>query len=170
MRLACLYPKSVEKLCVVDIAPKDYRAHTVEIRAMNSFDPREITARKEADERLARAGVDDLAMRQFLLTHLVRTDTGLRWQVNLEGLTRYVEDLALSPLEESDRFDGETLFLLGGKSSYVQEDDRPGIVEHFPGARFEVLVSSGHNPHYESREEFVEIVEKFILGGSIADR
>ena len=162
MRLACAFPDCVQSLCVVDIAPKNYRPHTVELRAMSSIDPSQLAARKDADEQLAKAGVEDIAMRQFLLTNLARTDAGLRWQVHLEALLRHVEELAQSPLKKGDRFGGQTLFVIGGKSAYVEDDDRPAVLEHFPAARFEVLESSGHNPHYECREEFGGVVTDFV--------
>jgi pimeloyl-ACP methyl ester carboxylesterase len=66
--------------------------------------------------------------------------------------------LEKSPLKADDQFFGPVLFVTGGKSRYVQAEDRAGIEKHFPGARVEVIAGSGHNPHMETRAEFVQAV------------
>ena len=49
MTYACMYPESVEKLVVVDIAPKYYPPHHQEIlRALNAVEQAKIKSRKDA--------------------------------------------------------------------------------------------------------------------------
>ena len=61
-------------------------------------------------------------------------------------------------LAESDRFEGPTDFILGGRSRYVLESDHAVVKSHFPQARIEVIAESGHNPHMDAREAFVRAV------------
>jgi len=35
-------------------------------------------------------------------------------------------------------------------------------MRHFPNARIETIAESGHNPHMEAREDFVEVVTRFL--------
>lgn len=63
--------------------------------------------------------LQDIAVRQFLLTNLVEAGSRFAWRVNLDALAQHVDEiLAFPPRQES--YPGPTLFLLGGKSEYVQ--------------------------------------------------
>ena len=160
MLLACRHPERVERLIVVDIAPKDYlsNAHRAEFAAMNELRLDTLQSRGEAELRFE-ARVDDWAMRKFLITNLERAETGgWQWQINLPALTAALPVLEKTPLAADDQFSGPTLFITGEKSRYVQTCDQPAIERHFPGANVEVIEDSGHNPHMEKREEFVQAV------------
>ncbi len=160
MLLACRHPERVERLIVVDIAPKAYlsNAHRAEFAAMNELRLDSLQSRGEAELRFE-ARVDDWAMRKFLVTNLDRDAAGgWKWQINLPALTKALPELEKTPLEPEDRFFGPTLFIVGGKSRYVEAEDRTVIEGHFPGARIEVVAESGHNPHMETRAAFVAAV------------
>jgi pimeloyl-ACP methyl ester carboxylesterase len=160
MLMACREPRRVDRLVVVDIAPKDYDwpAHRAEFAAMNGLDLTTLASRAEAEERMAPL-VPKLAMRKFLTTNLERGEGGTwRWIVNLPALTAGLPEIEANVLTASDRFEGPTLFIAGGHSRYIQPADHPGIRAHFPAARIEVLPDSGHNPHIDAREAFVRLV------------
>jgi pimeloyl-ACP methyl ester carboxylesterase len=160
MLLACRRPDLVERLVVVDIAPKDYFwvAHRGEFAAMNELDLSSIQSRGEAEMRFE-ARVPNLGMRKFLTTNLDRDQAGQwRWVVNLPVLTTALPGLERNSLAPADRYAGPTLFIAGGRSQYVQSGDHEVIRRHFPAARIEVIAESGHNPHMEARERFVALL------------
>jgi pimeloyl-ACP methyl ester carboxylesterase len=160
MLLACRHAERVERLIVVDIAPKNYlsHAHRAEFAAMNELRLETLQSRGEAELRFE-ARVSDWAMRKFLTTNLERTDDGQwRWQINLPVITAALPDIEGNPLVSEDRFNGPALFVTGGKSHYVREEDLSVITAHFPLARINVIAGSGHNPHMETRAEFVATV------------
>lgn len=160
MLLACRHPRRVTRLTVVDIAPKPYlsQAHRAEFAAMHELRLDTLQSRAEAELRFE-SRVPDLAMRKFLATNLERTEDGRwRWLIHLPALTAALPRLEANPLAAEDRFEGPTRFIVGGKSRYVQEADLPVIRKHFPAAQVDVIPESGHNPHIETRAEFVRRV------------
>ena len=160
MLLACRRAERVEQRVVVDVAPKEYywTAHRQEFAAMLELDLAHLQSRAEAELKFE-ARVPGWGMRKFLTTNLERGDDGRwRWSVNLPVIAAALPELEKNPLRENDHFDGPALFVAGGKSGYVREEDHGAIRRHFPAAQIEMIAEAGHNPHSERREEFVRRV------------
>jgi esterase len=160
MLLACRHPGRVERLIVVDIAPKDYSlaAHRGEFTAMNALDLGRLNSRAEAEQQFEML-VPKWAMRKFLVTNLERDADGRwRWQINLPALTRALPEIEKNSLAPGDRYAGPTLFVLGGKSRFVEAQDHEVIRRYFPSARIETVAEAGHNPHMDEREKFVSVI------------
>ena len=161
MLVACRHPERVERLVVVDVAPKDYSlmGHQNDFAALNELDLRTLQSRGEAELRFE-ARVPSLGMRKFLATNLeCDPETRVwRWIVNLPVLTAALPELEKNSLAAGDRFTGSTLFVIGGKSHYVETADRALIESYFPSARIAVISEARHNPHMDSRVEFVRAV------------
>jgi pimeloyl-ACP methyl ester carboxylesterase len=161
MLLACRRPERVERLIVVDIAPRDYDRggrQRAEFVAMNGLDLAGLRSRAEAEQRLE-AQVPDWAQRKFLTTNLERDPGGgWRWTIGLAALTRALPALEKNPLRPEDRFEGPALFIVGGRSAFVAPGDHADILRHFPAARIEIIPDSGHEPHMQARAEFVRLV------------
>ena len=160
MLLACRHPGRVERLFIVDIAPKDYYwvAHRANFAAMNELNLADLHSRAEAELRFE-ARVPSWPMRKFLTTNLERTEEGQwRWQINLPAITAAVSTLESNSLRSTDRYVGPTRFIAGGKSNYIEPADEPAIRAHFPHAQLMSIAESGHNPHMETREAFVHAV------------
>ena len=162
MKLACNYPNRLFKLVVVDIAPKQYFPHRKEIVSMQAIDLQNLKNRQVAEEQLS-IDIPDLGLRKFLLTNLAQDAEGrFRWKVNLAVFSKEIPQLGGNPILETEKYLGETLFILGAKSDFVKEFDYPIIYKHFPKAEIEVIENSDHNPHFTAREKFLEILVPFL--------
>lgn len=162
MALALQTPDRVQRLVVVDIAPKAYPPrHQALLQAMVTMPLGELGSRKQADEWLA-STVKHPFERGFLLKNLGRNSDGVfYWQCNLHEIARHY--LKISGFPVTDRqFTHPTLFIRGGQSDYVAETDLALIQSYFPAATLATLETAGHLPHVQTPAEFTARVEAFL--------
>ena len=162
MKFACKYPECVKKLVVVDIAAKAYPPHyDVEFRAMKRIPDGSVENRREAEE-LLKPFIPDWAMRQFLMTNLVRGEFGLRWQVNLEVLHASLQVMRQNPLDARDCFTGPALLISGGRSEFIQSGDVDAMRVWLRNLEHRILSKAGHNVHVDDYEGFLGILREWI--------
>lgn len=162
MQLALTRPDLIRRLVVADIAPVAYtHDQTRYVEAMASLDLADITTRAEADAALARAGVEDTALRAFFLQSLDLRASPPRWRLNLPVLKAEMPKIVGWP-GTGGRFDRPALFLTGAESPYVRPEHRDAIRALFPKARFARIPGAGHWLHAEKPREFEETVRVFL--------
>ena len=165
MHFALHQTDKVEKLIVVDIAPKAYPGgHEIIFRALEGLPIEDIRSRAEADEWLSGA-IISTPIRQFLLKNLKRTKDGrFAWKPNIEVLHRNYDEILREIAPPDGRvFDKPTLFVRGGRSGYILDEDIPEIKKCFPRAEIRTIPEAGHWVHAEARETFVGMVRAFLL-------
>lgn len=161
MNFAVAYPDKLEKLIVVDIAPRPYNLeHYVIIDGLKAVPIQQLASRNDADAALV-PYVPEPDVRQFLLKNLQRkAEGGFSWKINLPVIDKNLSNIGLD-LQFEGTFEKPTLFIRGGKSKYVRDKDMARILEVFPMAIMETL-DTGHWVQAEKPKEFVEIVEKWL--------
>ena len=161
MNFAVRYPERVRKLIVGDIAPRHYPIHhQIILEGLNALDLSQLNSRKEADDLLA-SYIPELGIRQFLLKSLGRDANGFAWKVNLSVITQHIEEVGKA-LDEGTVFEGPTLFLGGGNSSYIQEKDLSDMKRHFPNCTWISIPNAGHWLHAEQPQAVVAEMRKFL--------
>ncbi len=164
MTLALLHPARVRKLLVLDIAPVKYPDRfSALLTALNQLDLDAVKTRADADSQLARL-IPASDVRTFLLQNLTRTAEGYRWRINLPVITRAMPEISNFPELAGRTFTGETLFVRGGDSDYIQEQYLPDIHRYFPAARVVTVERASHWLHHEQPERVTEIITEFLLG------
>lgn len=163
MEFALRFPEKCAKLIVVDIAPKKYKpGHDEIFKALFALDINNTEkTRKDFDEDM-QALIPEFGVRQFLLKSLERKEDGsYQWKFNLEALhTHYT---AINDEPEGNRmYKGPILFLRGGNSRYVGDEDQAKIAALFPNYQLETIEGAGHWVHAEKPGELVEVVERFL--------
>lgn len=159
MSFASLFPERVLALIVVDIAPRAYRPHHQKELAALSVDAGRYAERSAIDAAMAEY-LPDVATRQFLQMNLVREADGYRWKLNVPALkaARATEDFG----DSDAHYAGPTLFVAGGRSSYIRPEDHALIRDRFPAARIETIAEGDHWLHYTAQARFLEIVSRFL--------
>jgi pimeloyl-ACP methyl ester carboxylesterase len=163
------HPGLVRSLVVVDIAPKDYGdldrfVHYID--AMRALPLDELTGRADAEERFARVEPDP-GVRGFLLQNLRRHGTSWGWQANLaliagDAARGHDSRIADFPDTGAPPYDGPVVWLVGGDSSYVRDEDTEQMRALFPRARPVVVKGVGHWVHSEAPEVVTETLRRVL--------
>jgi len=163
MKFAALYPERLEKLVVVDIAPRFYKSHHQEIIAgFKAVDLNKTKTRNEADEAMA-SQIAEMDVRQFLLKNLYRNEAGnFAWRINLQVLEKAVENIG-EPLDPNTRIQIPTLFVKGENSRYIAEQDEAEIKVIFPNSSLISIARAGHWVQAEQPDAFANAVNNFLL-------
>jgi len=162
MQLALDHPDMVDQLIVIDIAPREYSGGHLEIfEALLSLELDTIEDRKYADTMLAKR-IEEAPIRQFLLKNLIRSrENGYHWKMNLPVLYEEYSSI-LAEIRGDEPFEGPTLFVRGGRSRYIRDEDRPQIEKLFPNYRLETIEEAGHWLQAEAPDKLLELVLRFL--------
>ncbi|KAF9987691.1 hypothetical protein BGZ65_002321 [Modicella reniformis] len=167
MTMALNHTVPLDRLVVVDMAPVKIQLSSEfakYVAVMKEIQKVHIKKQSEADSIMKKV-VDDLGVRQFLLTNLKKdvTDNGYSFRVPLDTLGDSLETLGrFDFVPGKDRYDGKTLFIKGNKSNYVQGKEEELIKEFFPQARIKGL-EAGHWVHAEKPDQFLRLVTEFAV-------
>lgn len=162
MFFAQKYPDLLEKLIIVDMGIKSYPSHHGPIlEGLNALNLNEIKSRGEATKEMAKY-VENEATRMFLLKNLYWKDKGqLAWRINIPVLEEKMSEI-LVPLPDGECF-VSTLFMRGGQSGYIVEEDYSKIRNAFPDCDIKTIERAGHWIHAEAPKEFMDEVLGYCL-------
>lgn len=177
MRFALENPGRVSRLIVADISPRNYldgrqddlhlKQHQQILSTLERIDPGLAKSIGDVD-RIMEEGIPSRRLRQFLLKNLHKTNSGLyEWKLNREILRRSLSTLAGSIGDELIQGPPQKgypiLFIRGGNSNYMTDEDTQIIRKLFPLAQINTIKDAGHWLHAEQPELFIGMVRQFIL-------
>mmetsp|Transcript_29443 Transcript_29443/g.64865 ORF Transcript_29443/g.64865 Transcript_29443/m.64865 type:complete len:222 (+) Transcript_29443:1-666(+) len=187
---ALLHPDRVAGLVVMDIAPVQYRCDEPHwgsvkrtIESIVSIPLDQCTDKRDVDRAL-RSAVQDPALRAFVMTNLdqCRDSGSLRWKINVEAIARQLNDIAGFDVCPSDGssikqspaadggsggsgglvYNGDTLFIKGGASKFVQNSHVDAISTYFPNYLLTSIRSAGHWIHAEAPEPTLAMLKRYL--------
>jgi len=166
MSFSLLFPNILEKLIIIDIAPKLYPLmHERIFQGMQAVANQCVSSKSEADKILEHFESNSV-IRLFLLKNLLRTENGTyHWRIDISYIYRFYKSICSWEVPQNRKncsFSGPALFMYGTKSTYIQKEDIPLIKSFFPNATFFAMEGSGHWPHAESPEQFFQITHAFL--------
>jgi pimeloyl-ACP methyl ester carboxylesterase len=162
MLLAARFPNLVEKLIVADIGPKYYAPHHQDILAgLNAVDFSQKPSRNDVEEILSQY-IPDFGTRQFLLKSLYWQEPGqLAFRFNLAVFNKKITEIGVS-LPTDLVFEKPTLFIRGGNSNYVLDQDIEAIKVQFPNAEIKTIPNAGHWLHAENPALFYQLSLSYL--------
>jgi pimeloyl-ACP methyl ester carboxylesterase len=171
MRFAMDYPEMVSRLIVADIAPRAYHTdkhdfhHGHILKALAGLDTSQVSSLRDATRELSKS-IPSRRVVQFLLKNLAKKDGQYHWTLNIKALQDNLDEIMqgmdLSNYNSPGTTGFPALFVRGGESGYIRDDDIPMIEKLFPYARTETIEGAGHWLHAEKQEEFIETIKEFI--------
>ena len=153
---------TIDRLIIVDIAPRLYPPHHTDIlEALTNLPLSSITGRSDADKKL-REKIPDAGIRGFLLKSLYKqSDGSYSWRFDLEKINNNYEAIRQAPKFSHD-VQSPTLFIKGGNSDYLSAQDELPIRTHFKDPTFKEIGGAGHWPHAEKPALFTRICQEFL--------
>ena len=161
MQMALDHPDMVERLIVVDMEPGvSVSNHDTIFDALFALDLDSIASRKEA-EIFLQERITDIGTLQFLLKNITRNPDGkYTWKMNLSTLHRHYADI-LAPVKGVP-YEKPALFIRGGKSDYIRDEEWPGVLQLFPNARLVTIDGAGHWVHADKPAELIALIKDFL--------
>jgi pimeloyl-ACP methyl ester carboxylesterase len=177
MCFAADYPERIEKLIVVDIAPKDYfllndesqyYLHNNILRAMLELDFSRVESRKQV-ENFLNERIDSTQIVQFLLKNVHRNKENhqYEWLLNVPVLYDNLDEIikGVNAHWFDDRLpikNYPVLFIKGADSNYILPEDYPTIRRIYPEAEIAEIPHAGHWLHAEQPQLFMETLLSFL--------
>jgi esterase len=176
MAYAADFPERIVSLAVADIAPKNYmehpestnqfKIHSAILDILLSVDLSKFYSRKAIESEIGKM-ISDPFVVSFIMKNLKRENSGFEWKINISVLKKYLPQIVggvdYSLFEERlPIFNYPVLFIKGGLSNYIQEEDLPLIKRIYPDAQFEVIEGTTHYLHAEKPDEFIGCYCRFI--------
>ncbi len=175
MLFALEYPTRIHQLVVVDIAPVVYKHRFKEIfSALLDIPLKQINSRVEAEKSLFER-IKDKGICQFLLQNLCLKNSNCHlpnhkqkidanyWRFNVLALKKNIGNIATFPIINKERqFLGETLFIAGQNSDYINKNNRIEIKHYFPSSKIVKVKGAGHWLHAEKPDVVKNILSIFF--------
>jgi pimeloyl-ACP methyl ester carboxylesterase len=176
MRFASENPELVNRLMIIDIAPKNYlagkpgfnhiRQHELILELLENPDLSTFHSRKELDDYFY-SRIKEESVRHFLLKNIHRTHAGIfEWKINApvlrDSFRSIVSEVDASWFEERSPITAYPVtFVRGLNSEYVSDDDWLEIRKIYPEAKLVDFEGAGHWLHAEQPSKLVAtILEK----------
>jgi len=178
MAFAADYPEKIISLTVVDIAPKNYLnssngfsqniRHETILDALVSFNLAGCDSRKAVEAEMSKT-IYDLFVVSFIMKNLKKSHAGFEWKINAPVLKEFLPEIigGIDYKYFEDRLpiiNYPVLFIRGGLSVYIQDDDLQLIRRIYPEAKFVTIPGATHYLHSEKPDEFIGCYLDFLKG------
>jgi esterase len=164
MKMALEYPGRIDKLIIIDISPRRYPArqeHIEIIEAMMAVDFNTVNTRKEV-VLIISDKIRSKKIRLFILKNLYRVGQNrLAWRLNISAIYSNFEAVG-EPIDAQHEFDKPCLFVRGGDSGYVTDEDFKLIRKFFPKSILKTIQGASHWLHAEKPDELCHELSDFL--------
>lgn len=159
MKFTALFPEFVEKLIVIDIAPRAYgnQGHQDVFKGLFAVKAARPQTRQAA-KPILESEIADPAVVQFMLKSF-EPQAADCFRFNVTALYRnYAHLMNWQNVQVAT----PTLFIKGGDSAYIQPQYSNEILAQFPNATSFTINGAGHWVHAEKPEFVIRAIERFL--------
>lgn len=165
------YPQMVEKLIVVDIAPRKYsktdfeehQNHHQLINTIKSINLSNYNNRSQALNELLKLQNGE-RLKNLMMKNLNTDSEGkLYWKINIKAIADNLTDLLNNFEADLSKNKIPILFIRGQNSNYLTLDDFETIKNTIPNANVLEVPNAGHWLQVDNPSFFIENVQKFLF-------
>ncbi len=164
MQFAFDYPERINKLVVADISPSASRhgdGHSKLIDALLKLDLSKYESRNGVGDAMGNI-LSNQRLQQFLQKNVYWKDrASLGWRMNLVAVRDNLDNI-FSPVESASPFKKPSLFIRGGLSDYIPDEQIPVIEKLFPAYKLKTIDGASHWLHAEEPSQFVKEVLYYL--------
>lgn len=163
MEFLLSYPQIASSSVIVDMGVKKYTGgHEFILDALASVPMDRVQSRKEAQNILSEK-IDNQGVVLFLMKNFSRKkEGGYRWKINLPLLQKAYKQLMAHDLRTRESLESEVLFVRGGASNYILEEDLIDIKAVFPQSQIKTIDNAGHWIHAERPVELLDVISTYF--------
>lgn len=168
MTLAQMYPASLSKLIVVDIAPRAYdmtkMVHLLQI--LQATPLQGVRTRATVEEYLC-THIPNPLLRTYCVKNLHRNTEGmLVWGSNIPIIAACIPNLAQRVVLHTP-FIKPTLFVRAGLSDYIRTQDLTLVQTMFPNYQLQCIEEATHWVNYVRPSELLQCITSFLATSSV---
>lgn len=165
MRFALENPGIISKAIVVDISMRAYTSrnhHKKIIEAMRAVDFSKAKNIADVGKQLNET-IPENRIRQFIMKNLYYLDNrgSLGWRVNFEAICHNMDEM-FDRIRLDEKYENPSLFIRGGASDYVRDEDLEQIRSNFPASQIETIEGASHWVHADKPADFRKLVVDFL--------
>lgn len=113
-------------------------------------------------EKILEERISDARIRMFILKNLYYKQPGkLGWRLNLDAINHSLEQL-FDGIRSDSQYKGPTLFIRGGNSDYISNEDSTLISSMFPQSKIKTISGASHWVHADAPEELCYLISLFL--------
>ncbi len=163
MQFAMKYPEKLNKLIIVDIAPKRYPYKEDNLNIFKGLNKVSINAKsRKQGIQIMMEYIDDIVIINFLLKSLsFSDDENAMFKFNVDALEKNI-CIILDQIPSPRLFAGLTYFIYGQKSHYINADDKKNIYNLFPECQILEIPNAGHWVHYDAKDYFLDTIKTIL--------
>lgn len=169
LEIASKYPQIVDKLIIVDIAPRNYLKNEFEerenhekiINILKNVDLSKYKNRSDALNELMKIEKTG-KLKMFLMKNIKRNKNGdLEWKINIKAISDNLSQILNQFDTKIENIKNEILFIKAENSPYINAKDIEFIKQNFKKAKIKIIPDTTHWIHIEKPKTLVKEIKKF---------
>ena len=172
LRFSEKHPEKVKKMLIIDISPAEYIPsedffkkalnHKLLLEDLLTIDLQNIKSSNELIKFITDKFRNPFFI-QLILKNIIKNKNGFEHKINLKALYENLEEMRREIKLTEKVKDIKSLFLFGGNSPYLREQDKDYIQKHLHEAKIKIIAGAGHLPHTEKETETAESIKYFLI-------